>query len=351
MQYNFTIRKKDGNYQIIVSYKDGLKWRQKSKQGFVTQREAKLYGQIIIEELKKTVTNPLDDSLKDITLIQFYNIYMEENKPDVYSTFKAYDNAFKKFKSLFNKKVKDITEIHIRNTLNSLDVSISTKNMCITIISKVMKYAVSPYKIINDDPSQHIKRLKKKTESKLNTLTDADIAFLLNGLKIRNQKYYIICSIAAYTGMRYGEILGLTFDDIDFDNSIIDINKQYAYSGKGLYTLRQLKTKNSYRKIPIPPILKNILLEYRKSQKKIRLFNVKTGSTGALTTIIKKYLPNTSIHDLRHTYATKLIANGVDVKTVASLLGDTVDTVINTYIHYTNEMRLKAHDSVSKIFG
>lgn len=53
MQCNMTVRKKDGNYQIIVSYKDGIKWRQKSKQGFATQREAKLYGQKIIDELKK----------------------------------------------------------------------------------------------------------------------------------------------------------------------------------------------------------------------------------------------------------------------------------------------------------
>ena len=75
MQYNMTVRKKDGNYQIIVSYKNGIKWKQKSKQGFATQRDAKLYGQEIVDNLKKTITNPLDDSLKDITLIEFYKIY------------------------------------------------------------------------------------------------------------------------------------------------------------------------------------------------------------------------------------------------------------------------------------
>ena len=73
-----TVRKKDGNYQIIVSYKDGIKWKQKSKQGFATQREAKLYGQKIIEELKKTVTNPLDDSLKNITFIELCELYMRK---------------------------------------------------------------------------------------------------------------------------------------------------------------------------------------------------------------------------------------------------------------------------------
>lgn len=54
MQFNTTIRRKDRGYQIIVSYKDGYKWKQKSKQGFATQREAKLYGQQIVDNLKKT---------------------------------------------------------------------------------------------------------------------------------------------------------------------------------------------------------------------------------------------------------------------------------------------------------
>lgn len=78
MQYNFTVRKKDKGYQIIVSYKDGIKWKQKSKQGFPTQREAKLYGQQIVDNLKKTVTNPLDDSLKNITFIELCELYMRE---------------------------------------------------------------------------------------------------------------------------------------------------------------------------------------------------------------------------------------------------------------------------------
>lgn len=351
MQYNFTIRKKDKGYQIIVSYKDGLKWKQKSKQGFSTQRDAKLYGQEIVEKLKKTSTNPLDDSLKDITLIEFYKIYMNENKPDVYTTYKAYDNAFNKFNQLFNIKIKDISEIQIKNIINNLNQSIASKNLCITIITKILKYAISPYRIINHNPCQNIKRLKSKKDKKLNALSDDKIDHLLNSIKEHNYKYYLICSIAAYTGMRYGEILGLTWSDIDLDNSIIDINKQLAYSDKGLFKIRQLKTKNSYRKIPIPPILKNILISYKTISDDEFLFNNNTGSTGAVSVIIKRYLPNTSIHDLRHTYATKLISNGVDIKTVASLLGDTVDTVINTYIHYTDEMRLKAHDSVSKIFG
>ncbi len=52
----------------------------------------------------------------------------------------------------------------------------------------------------------------------------------------------------------------------------------------------------------------------------------------------------------RHTYATLLLANGVDIKTVVALLGDIVDTVVKTYIHFTDEMRQNAHNAVANIF-
>lgn len=53
MQFNITIRKKDKGYQCIVSYKDSNRWRQKSKQGFETQKAAKIHAQTIIDKLKK----------------------------------------------------------------------------------------------------------------------------------------------------------------------------------------------------------------------------------------------------------------------------------------------------------
>ena len=78
MQYNFTVRKKDKGYQIIVGYKIGRIWKQKSKQGFNTQREAKAYGEQILDEIKKNVISPLDDTMQDITFIDFYSVYMNE---------------------------------------------------------------------------------------------------------------------------------------------------------------------------------------------------------------------------------------------------------------------------------
>ena len=71
----------------------------------------------------------------------------------------------------------------------------------------------------------------------------------------------------------------------------------------------------------------------------------------ALETYIKKIVPDASIHSLRHTYATMLLANGTDIKTVSALLGDTVSTVLNVYVDYTDDMRRKAAQSIEKIFA
>nr|WP_269148071.1 tyrosine-type recombinase/integrase [Megasphaera stantonii] len=56
------------------------------------------------------------------------------------------------------------------------------------------------------------------------------------------------------------------------------------------------------------------------------------------------------MHVLRHTYATTLLARGVDIKTVAALLGDTVETVIKKYVHYSEEMRRNAAQNIQNIF-
>ena len=70
----------------------------------------------------------------------------------------------------------------------------------------------------------------------------------------------------------------------------------------------------------------------------------------AINRWINKSIPGRSIHAFRHTYATNLLAHGVDVQTVAALCGDTVKTIINNYIDYTNEMRKKAAHDINRIF-
>ena len=350
MQYNFTIRKKDKGYQIIVSYKDGYKWKQKSKQGFATQRDAKLYGQQIVDNLKKTITSPLDDSLKDITLIEFFNIFISEHINATKNTLITYKNALNVVDVLKDKKLSTITTQDILHQFNHSVYAVATINLAYRVLNMLFNYAISPYKVVRENPCKPIKPLKQRDVKKVSVIT-ADELQRLDELEDSNYLYYVLFMVARYTGARYGEIIAITWNDIDFANKTITINKQWVALGNNQFDYSFTKSTNGIRTIPIPPALLVILTKYKNVCTTDRLFNFRRSNTTTPNRILQKYIPEKSMHAFRHTYATILLANNVDVKTVASLLGDTVDTVIHNYIHYTDEMRLKAAESVANIFG
>lgn len=131
---------------------------------------------------------------------------------------------------------------------------------------------------------------------------------------------------------------------------MLTVDRQYSNVG-GKFAFRKLKTKNSYRTIPIPDTLLNAIQIYKKkyppfiSTARIVQRNI------PLNCKIKKICPLHSPHDFRHTYATNLLARGIDLRTVASLLGDTITTIEKVYIHYSDEMRKNAVIKLNEIFG
>lgn len=127
-------------------------------------------------------------------------------------------------------------------------------------------------------------------------------------------------------------------------------DNQWTWLGNAGYGFSQPKSRNSIRTIPMPEILVDELI-WHIGKGNERLFPFKTNRSSPLNRVIQRYLPDKSIHSFRHTYATTLLANGVDIQTVASLLGDNVNTVMNTYIHYCDEMRRKASKHITNIFG
>lgn len=349
MQFNTTIRRKDKGYQIIVSYKDGYKWKQKSKQGFATQRDAKLYGQQIVDNLKKTITAQIDDSLKDITLIQFFEIFAKDKINLSYGSILTYRNSLRVVERLKNKKIVDITHTMIRNEFSQSPYAVSTQKLCKRILNVIFNYAISPYHIIATNPCKGI-TFTNRTQQQLKILDENDLK-ALERMKSNHYMYYVMFMVARYTGARYGEIIGITWNDIYLDKAIISINKQWSITGNGLHGFSPLKSNNGYRDVPIPPRLIDILKAYKTTSTTDRLFPTKNAKSSRANYILKLYVPNKSIHAFRHTYATTLLSNNVDIKTVASLLGDTVDTVIKNYIHYSDEMRKNAAENVANIFG
>ena len=147
--------------------------------------------------------------------------------------------------------------------------------------------------------------------------------------------------------------MAITWKDINFSAMTITIDKQFDGRKKG-YHVTNPKSKNGFRTIPIPQVLLQMLKQYRDSEPMSidrRLFRNPHGTYESLMDAIKKIDARFSVHCLRHTYASNLLARGIDIRTVAALLGDDTKTVTNTYVHYTDDMRSAAAKDIQKIFA
>lgn len=359
-QYNITYRKKDGSIQYIISYKDNNgKWRQKSKQGYKKSADAKRAAQAAISDLESSIeaSAKLDKNYKETTFKEYRDLYINHIKIcREGNTIDSFSNAFDKFKELNDMKLNEIDSANIQKCIDSMELQglkYSTIKTYLAKIHTAFNYAIKPLKIIIENPIKDLDIITSKENTNKRALTQSELEDLLS--KIKNKKYRMISLIAGKCGLRIGEILGLTWDRIDFKNRIIKIDRQWKLLKDGTCGFGELKSKNSYREIPFSYNVKKESEEYKKLYPiniDNRLFSLKSRKiiSSTLTYIYKKAGYDISVHELRHTYATTLIANGVDFKTVAYLMGHDVKQTIDTYSHITEDMLKNVTEKIDKIF-
>ena len=167
-------------------------------------------------------------------------------------------------------------------------------------------------------------------------------------------KYKVAILLTLFTGVRLGELMGIEWNDVDFRNGIVCINRSSQYLAKeGIYT-KMPKTENSIREVGIPDFVVSLLEEYKlwyDNQKELcgelwidsnRLFVQADGKPMHPSTISKWFvkfveqigLPVINFHGLRHTNATLLIAQNIEVPIVSARLGHAqLTTTLNFYVH------------------
>lgn len=382
LEHNTTIRKKDGGFQVIVSYKEGKKWKQKSKQGFNKMSDAKKYGHFIVEKLIDQGISSVDSNIIDITVKELESLYIEDRSRELrYNTIQRFSSTFNSFKDLDDIKVIELNYEDVKSAVDKMrsnGLKDTTINIYLAVMATMFSYAEIHY---NLKVQNYFKQLKVKVKSNkivqknmqtgdvtvykdVKTVSEKEFQLLCKDLLNSKKEIYAymhcVCNIAYYCGLRIGEIIGLYVKDIDFKTGFIKVNKQYSKTKNG-YSIADLKSNNSYRKVPMPSkliiVLKEFLEKYIFTSEQyingMEMVFVKYSvsiMSGSLFLAIKKTLPNTSVHNFRHTYATNLIKNNIDIQTVAGLLGDNVNTVLSTYVHYTEEMEQKAKNTIDKIF-
>ena len=338
-------------YEITFSV-DGKKYR---KSGYKTKLDAQL-------DLKNVVKNTDTDITFGLLANEYLNRHCELNcKQSTKNLYDCYLNC--NLDSLKKKYAKEICKRDIENlvlNLKSKGLVNKSINGIITFVQAILNYGVEN-KFLNENPILKFKRLPQ-IKPPIHFLTEKQITTFLDVCKEFAPKYYAFFSTAIYTGMRRGELLALEWSDIDFKKHRIKINKQ-IYKG-----VKQATKTNKERVIDIPDNLVNILIEHKKSNnilsKLVFHSNGKplhpyTMESVYFHPLIKKcnevldeenQIEKIRFHDLRHTYATYLLSNGVPVKYIQEQLGhSTARMTLDTYASFMPSVKFGALDLLKNI--
>ena len=224
------------------------------------------------------------------------------------------------------------------------------------VISSAMDFA-KDQKLIAGNPTDGC-ALPKLEHREMKTLPVEQLTSFLREAKETGvfEMYYIELA----TGLRRGELLGLKWEDIDLEQSSLRVQRQVCRID-GEIVEAPLKTKNAYRVLPLSADAVEVLREQkRKSGRSQYVFPSPTGGPISpdsvlhmLHRVLKRAgLPKVRFHDLRHTFATLALQNGVDIKTVSGMLGHySAGFTLDTYTHVTTSAKREAANTMGGILS
>lgn len=331
--------------QIKVKGKDG-KWHSLKKRGFALKREAKAWEAEQMNQRQSTTGN-----------MTFLDVAAEWERAQQSSdgSRRQHSEHFSiRFNSLADRKIKAISKadlMHWRSELAEDNrFSTTTKNVTISYVRSVFKYANEVYGL--PDPSSVLKRLKKTNEEEMNgemeTWTPEEFKQFAQCVPLRIYQSYF--DLLYWTGMRRGEAIALQIQDVSEDGWVhIHASQRDAVNG-----LKPTKTKQC-RKIRVDSVLLDELNELKNGNSGPYLF----GGDHPLspTTIARVFnsaieesgVKPIRLHDLRHSHATWLINNGVNIVAVSKRLGHTtIEQTLKTYTHLLNDTDDKMMDIIAR---
>lgn len=327
-----------------------VKYQKKTYRGFKTKNEA---VQFELELIANNGVYKKEEYVSIDTLVSEYLNYLKLNLS--YGTYTRNINFMNKFilPNLEKKIICNYTEkdcLNFRNYVQSLDCSTTYKNNILTAFKALFNFARKYYGL-QYNPTLVIDKIKQSYDEKMedhkrqsNVWTYDDFNKFI--VCVKDYKYKVLFSTLFYTGMRLGECLALTWNDLN-DNKISITKNVTRKTQNKVYELKAPKTKNSIRTITIDDNLKKILYDFKESEMNISGFKEDWFIFWRLrplpqTTIdrVKEIAIKDSgvkrirIHDLRHSFATNLINNGVNIVAVSKTLGhSSITQTLNTYTH------------------
>lgn len=323
----------------------------KKKRGFRTKKEAQQFEL----EFKLQQQGSPDMLLKD-----FVELFVDGKKNDWKPTCK--DSYLSQIRNhivpYFGEyPINGIKPIDIKNWQNYLidkGLSISTIRKIRDTLSQIFNYAKKYYNL-KENPIHNVEPLKIDKKKKINFWTPSEFKEFMQ--YVDNEDFIIAYETLYFTGLRLGELTGLTLSDFDFSVPKLTVNKNYqVIDGKGIFLTP--KTPSSKRDVILPEELANHIKQYISKfysiDKDERIFNKNRSSYGNhLRRICKEHgLRPIKIHDFRHSHASLLIELGYSPVLIAERLGhEDIKMTLNTYSHlYPSKQTELALDLNRKYF-
>ena len=342
------------------------------RQGFTSLKAAK-------DELLKieylVSTNQYFKSVKSGKFVDVLDEWLSLHKETVKPSTLVRENSYitNHIKPYFkNMYVDKITLRQCQNFTNkAFAAAPAAYTQIIGIVKSILDYALR-LGMIESNPMLYVIKPKKQasiSDKHDNYYNKDELKKFLDVAKDTSLKKYTLFRLLAYSGMRIGECLALTWHDLDYKNNTIAINKTLARTNNGI-KIQTPKTKASNRVISLDnetiQVLKMWQLEQRKQLLKVGInamdskqliFSNGKNSFIIVPTVrlaIKQIAKKAGIHSItthgfRHTHATLLFASGLDIKQVQARLGHSnVQTTLNIYTHAMKEKQDKIGDEFAK---
>ncbi len=309
--------------------------KKKCKRGFATKKEAQLFE---MEYIRTANAN------MDMLLSSFVDVYFNDKKDELKARSvrnKRYMIEAHVLPYLGNKKMNEITPADIiawqNEIISNKNFSQSYLRMIQNQVTALFTHASKIYDLKNN-PCKRVKKMGRSDDRSLLFWTEDEYHSFIETYE-KGSMHYLIFEILFWTGIREGELLAITMDDIDFQKKMLNIDKTYYRINKE-DVISTPKTENSIRKIALPDFLLNEIEEYYSRlydyPKDERLFPI---VAEAVQHTMKNHAKKAGVkqirvHDLRHSHVAYLIHHGVEPLIIKERLGHKdIRITLNTYGH------------------
>ncbi|MBQ8845061.1 MAG: site-specific integrase [Clostridia bacterium] len=327
-----------------------------------TKQVSNISGLTTAKKLALELEYEVKGDFIDITFNKLDDLRFEERKnklsPTTLNTVYKLDRNIAR--TYFGKvKVKDITTRALQKFIDEYQnkgLKKKTVKNYVTYILSVINWGVN-YDYISSNNIKKLNYKEDEEEFESTTLELEEIATILKDLKTNYYNLYIPTLIAVMTGARRGEVLGLTWENIDFENNIIYFkNNMITTNGKS-YLKKSLKTKSSKRAIPLSNFLKEELLEHKNNY----FPDIQVCSNLFLNEIkpdyfthkfhdylLSKHNINMREHDLRHTFSQLIRDNEELIINKSKIMGHS-DIQITKNIYTRNSINQNMFNMVNSL--